>query len=116
VRARCVFSGRYGTHERRSHNEHGWFPAAVAKAGLPPLTPHSLRHTAVSLAVSAGANVNAVPRMLGHVSASMTLGVYSDWFDDDLDAVAGRLDEGLSQTVVGKLRAGRQAGEAETPQ
>jgi hypothetical protein len=54
--------------------------------------------------------------MLGHVSASMTLGVYSDWFDDDLDAVAGRLDEGLSQTVVGKLRAGRQAGEAETPQ
>jgi len=34
--------------------------------------------------------VKAVPRMLGHVSASMTLDRYADLFDDDLDAVAGR--------------------------
>jgi integrase len=107
-----VFGGQHGTHQRRSHNEHGWFPAAVTRAGLPPLTPHSLRHTAASLAVSAGANVKAVQRMLGHASASMTLDVYSDLFDDDLDAVAGRLDEGLAKTVVGKLWAERAAGDA----
>ena len=52
------------------------------------MTPHDLRHTAASLAISAGANVKAVQRMLGHASASMTLDVYSDLFDDDLDAVA----------------------------
>ena len=56
------------------------------------LTPHELRHTAASLAVSAGANVKAVQRMLGHASAAMTLDRYADLFDDDLDAVAERLD------------------------
>lgn len=31
--------------------------------------------------------------MLGHASAAMTLDRYADLFDDDLDAVADRLDE-----------------------
>ena len=43
-------------------------------------------YTAASLAVSAGADVKAVQRMLGHAKASMTLDVYADLFDDDLDA------------------------------
>ena len=30
--------------------------------------------------------------MLGHASAAMTLDVYSGLFDDDLDAVAERVD------------------------
>jgi len=59
---------------------------------FPRLTPHDLRHTAASLAVSAGANVKAVQRMLGHASAAMTLDTYADLFDDDLDAVAVALD------------------------
>ncbi len=42
--------------------------------------------------MSAGANVKAVQRMLGHASAAMTLDRYADLFDDDLDAVAERLD------------------------
>jgi integrase len=40
---------------------------------FPRVTPHDLRHTAASLAVSAGANVKAVQKMLGHKSAVMTL-------------------------------------------
>lgn len=55
------------------------------------LTPHDLRHTAASLAISAGANVKAVQKMLGHASAAMTLDVYADLFDDDLDAVGDAL-------------------------
>jgi len=31
--------------------------------------------------------------MLGHASAAMTLDVYADLFDDDLDAVARALDD-----------------------
>jgi hypothetical protein len=42
--------------------------------------------------VSAGANVLAVQRLLGHKSAAMTLDTYADLFDSDLDAVADRLD------------------------
>ena len=70
----------------------GWWQQAVKRAGIPRVTPHDLRHTAASLAVSAGANVKAVQKMLGHVSAAMTLDVYSDLFDDDLDAVAEKLN------------------------
>ena len=69
--------------------------------------PHELRHTAASLAVSAGANVKAVQRMLGHAKASMTLDVYADLFDDDLEAVADRLDE-----IARPRAAGRIAGYA----
>jgi hypothetical protein len=43
--------------------------------------------------------------MLGHASAAMTLDVYADLFDDDLDAVAARLDAGLSATDVGEMWA-----------
>jgi integrase len=66
-------------------------PAATA-VGLDGLTPHELRHPSASLAVSAGANVKAVQRMLGHASAAMTLDVYSGLFDDNLDGVAEQLD------------------------
>jgi integrase len=41
---------------------------------------------------SPAANVKAVQRMLGHPSAAMTLDVYSGLFDDDLGALADRLD------------------------
>ncbi len=51
------------------------------------MTIHDLRHTAASLAISAGANVKAIQKMLGHAFAAMTLDVYADLFDDDLDAV-----------------------------
>jgi integrase len=45
--------------------------------------------------LSAGANVKAVQRMLGHAKASMTLDVYADLFDADLDDVAVNLDAAI---------------------
>jgi integrase len=43
----------------------------------------------------ASTNVKAVQRMLGHAKASMTLDVYADLFDEDLDGVAERLDAAI---------------------
>jgi integrase len=90
------------------------FNRAAEDAGLAGLTPYELRHTAASLAVSAGANFKAVQRMLGHASAAMTLDVYSGLFDDDLDGVAQRLDQECHPTAtqerqgqVIELRSGR---------
>ncbi len=80
------------------------FDPAARAAGLEGVTPHELRHTAASLAVSAGANVKAVQRMLGHKSAAMTLDVYSGLFDDDLDAVAERLDAATRNAGVPLVR------------
>lgn len=86
------------TNFRRRH-----FDRAARSVGLDGLTPHELRHTAASLAVSAGANVKSVQRMLGHASAAMTLDVYSGLFDDDLDAVAERLDAASAKPLVPRV-------------
>ncbi len=101
-----LWSGEDRDHMRRPHpTSGGWFAKAVKTSGIPPrVTPHDLRHTAASLAVSAGgANVKAVQRMLGHASAAMTLDVYADLFDDDLEAVAAALDRaraGARQAIL----------------
>ena len=55
------------------NNTRGWFAGAACRSGVPRLTPHDLRHTAASLAISAGANMKATQRMLGHASAATTL-------------------------------------------
>jgi integrase len=57
------------------------------------LVPHDLRDTAASLAISTGASIKAVQRMLGHASAAMTLDVYGSLFEEDLEALADRLEE-----------------------
>jgi integrase len=100
-----LFGGENGRHLQRSHNKSGWFDRAVAASGVPRVTAHDLRHTAASLAVSAGANVKAVQRMLGHASAAMTLDIYADLFDDDLEAVATALDAARTRESVGKMWA-----------
>lgn len=90
-------------HMRGPSSQDGWFAAAVKRArkadpSFKLVTPHDLRHTAASLAISAGANVKAVQHMLGHASAAMTLDTYSDLFEDDLDAVAEALDRARAGT------------------
>ena len=92
-------------HLRLPNSQHGWFAGAVRRARkLDPtfnhVSPHDLRHTAANLAISAGANVKAVQRMLGHASASMTLDTYADLFDDDLDFVAGALSRAGEGRVI----------------
>lgn len=101
-RGDLLFPGRDGDYLRRSVSSTGWFTRAVAKSGVPRLTPHDLRHTAASLAISAGVNVKALQRMLGHASAAMTLDVYAELFDDDLDAVAEALDLAASARLQSK--------------
>lgn len=80
-----------GGYLQRPKSRRGWFAGAVKRAGVQAITPHDLRHTCASLAVSAGVNVLALARMLGHTSAKMTLDTYADLFDDDLDATAASL-------------------------
>lgn len=105
-----VWPAELGGYLSQGNAESGWFASAVKRVRatdleaavsrgteaerqvMPRVTPHDLRHTAASLAISAGANVKAVQRMLGHASASMTLDVYAELFEDDLDEVAEALD------------------------
>ena len=64
----------------RNSEQYAWLQKELAS----PLVPQG--------PFFAGANVKGVQRMLGHASAAMTLDVHSGLFDDDLDAVADRMD------------------------
>lgn len=98
-----LFESPDGGFLRRTHGPNttsSWFYWAKKRAGIKgDMTVHDLRHTAASLMVRSGANVKAVQRQLGHTSAAMTLDVYADLFDDDLDAVGIAMNDLLLQNV-----------------
>jgi integrase len=72
-----------------------WRPAIKA-AGLEPLRPHDLRHTAVSLWVAAGASPKQIASWAGHTSVSVVLDRYGHLVPGHEGAVLDRL-EGLAQ-------------------
>jgi integrase len=81
-----------------------WAKACEASRIPEGLLVHDLRDTAASLAISAGASINAVQRMLGHASAKMTLDTYGSLFDEDLEDLADRLDERFREADVTHTR------------
>jgi integrase len=108
-----VFPGREGGF--LPLGEYRWaFDNACSDVGIEGLTPHGLRHTTASLAISAGANVKVVQRLLGHATAAMTLDRYGHLLNDDLSSVADALGRAIVSTAVSLRYSGRQ-DEAETP-
>jgi integrase len=74
-----------------------WLPARKNLTDIYPdldgLRVHDLRHTAASLAISAGGNIKAVQRMLGHKNASVTLDRYGHLYDEDLVTLAVQMEQ-----------------------
>ncbi|WP_433890890.1 tyrosine-type recombinase/integrase [Streptomyces sp. CA-111067] len=101
-----LFTGPQGGALRASNFVRRVFDPAVQAAGLGNLrvTPHKLRHTAASLAIASGADVNVVQTMLGHKSATMTLDVYGHLFPDRLDEVSKKMHKRRAR-VLAKARA-----------
>lgn len=62
------------------------------EAGVGHLSPHALRHTVATLAITAGANVSSVQALLGHEDARVTARIYSH-------AVAGVQAQGAARAV-----------------
>jgi integrase len=78
----------------KNHEFRKVFNPAAARAGVPGLSPHELRHTCASLAIRGSgvpANIKTVQRLLGHKTAVMTLDNYGHLYDDDLDEVARQM-------------------------
>jgi integrase len=68
-----------------------WRPM-LKNLGMPTVGMHALRHSAAARMISAGASPKAVQSIMGHRSAAFTLTVYGHLFDEDLDALASRID------------------------
>ena len=73
---------------------------------FPVITPHELRHTCASLAISAGANVKVLQSLLGHKTATLTLDRYGHLFPDDLGRIADAFDD-AAEATADWLRTGR---------
>lgn len=50
----------------------------VDRAGLPPITLHSVRHTYATMSLRAGVNPKIVSSRLGHASVAFTLDTYTE--------------------------------------
>ncbi|PFG27428.1 tyrosine-type recombinase/integrase [Corynebacterium renale] len=65
-------------------------------AGLEGIDTYTLKHTGVTMAIAAGADVYVVQRMCGHADASTTLNVYGHLWDEGLDAIPDAMDAHLA--------------------
>lgn len=83
----------------------GWFRVrfdkAVAKLGVPGVTPHTLRHSAGSLAISETGNVVMASKLLGHRNVSTTANIYSHMLDGDWERLASAMDSAVRNVVTG---------------
>jgi integrase len=68
-----------------------WLDKAIARAEVPPITPHGLRRTMTVLWLQSGVDVKVVSKRLGHSSVVMTLDLYTiiskEWADDAVEQV-----------------------------
>jgi integrase len=68
-----------------------WAPA-LRSAKVPKVGLHVLRHSAAAALIRAGASPKALQAILGHQSAGFTLSVYGHVFEQDMAALAERLE------------------------
>jgi len=77
------------------------FKRLASEAGLPPIRLHGLRHTAATLALTAGIHPKVVSERLGHATVGITLDTYS------------HVGEGLQEEAATRV-AGMIFGTADT--
>ena len=69
------------------------FRGLTARAGVPPIRFHDLRHTSATLLLAEGVHGKIVQERLGHANIAMTLDLYSHVTADMQHHAADRLDE-----------------------
>lgn len=72
-----AFTTALGTPIRPANLRRWSFKPLLARAGLPPIRFHDLRHTHASLLLAAGTHPKLVQEQLGHSTVTLTLDTYS---------------------------------------
>jgi integrase len=100
-----LFTAPSGEPLRPGNWRQRFFNPAARAAGLQPLTPHDLRHTAASLFISAGANPWMLADILGHTDTRMIDRVYGHLFEKDREQLRQRMSAkaaGAAAPAVGR--------------
>ena len=92
-----LFHTLEGKHIRNTNFTRRVFIPALAKAGIKKIRIHDLRHTAASIAISAGATPNMVKEMLGHSDVQMTMRIYAHIFEADREKVAASVNRAVKE-------------------
>lgn len=85
------FTRNDGSPYRPSTDAKNW-KALLEKAGVPHTRRYTARHTAASMALSAGADVVSVADMMGHSSPALTLSVYTHAVEERKRALADLIE------------------------
>ncbi len=103
-----VFTTQNGSPVDRQHLGQRVLRRLLKQAGLPMIRLYDLRHTAATLALSAGVPVKVVSEMLGHANVALTLNVYAH--------VLPHMQEEAAQRMEALLGPRGEGGEADTAQ
>jgi integrase len=107
-----VFTGPEGRPLRHPNFYRREWQPALGRARLDPrLRIHDLRHTAVALAIAAGAHPKEIQDLCGHASIATTLGTYGHLFASLHDRLAERLGETFTSSRAAWSRPGPGLGE-----
>lgn len=88
-------SGRVFTHEDGTALRPEWistrFATLVAKAKLPPIRFHDLRHGAATMLLAAGQEPKVISKTLGHSTTAFTMDVYTEVAEELAESAAEAL-------------------------
>jgi integrase len=79
---------------------HKPFKAARRRAGLPEVTPHTLRHTYAAFLIREGAHPKVIQSLMGHTSIKVTLDLYGHLFPGMGEELAARLETRREQALA----------------
>jgi integrase len=77
------------------------FKELLAKAGLPDMRFHDLRHTALSLLMDMGIAVTTIQQRAGHSKASVTTDIYGHSMSRSQEKAAEQIEELITPVAVG---------------
>jgi integrase len=87
-----IDSGRVFTREDGTPLRPGWisqrFGALLARAALPPIRFHDLRHGTATMLLAAGQPIKVISDILGHATSAFTADVYTEVAEELADAAA----------------------------
>jgi integrase len=80
------------------------FDTLAARATLPPITLHGLRHGAATMLLVAGQPPKVISEVLGHSTVSFTMDIYAEVAEELADAAASAIASYIPRK--GKLAGG----------